>query len=57
MSGLLAPARYAQVIYLTAPPARPVLTRAAAGLPPAQQPRIVIRDLPPDAFTPDEEPR
>ena len=32
MAGLLAPARYAQVIYLTAPAARPVVTRAAAGL-------------------------
>jgi hypothetical protein len=53
MTGLLAPARYAQVIYLTAPAARPVLTRAAAGLPPAQQPRIVIRDLPPYAFAPE----
>jgi len=30
-----------------------VLTRAAAGLPPGQQPRIVIRDLPPDAVTPE----
>ena len=53
MGGLTGPARYAQVIYLTAPAARPVLTRAAAGLPPAQQPRIVIRDLPPYAFTPE----
>jgi hypothetical protein len=54
MTGLLSPARYAQVIYLAAPPARPVLTRAAAGLPPDWQPRIVIRDLPPSAFTPGE---
>jgi hypothetical protein len=53
MSGLLAPGRYGQVIYLTAPAARPVLGRAAAGLPASQQPRIVIRDLPPDAFTPE----
>ncbi len=52
MTGLLgSPARYAPVIYLAAPAARPVLTRAAADLPPGQQPRIVIRDLPPDAFT------
>jgi hypothetical protein len=50
MAGLLTPARYTQVIYLTAPAARPVLTRAAAGLPPGQQPRITIRDLPPDAI-------
>ncbi len=37
-AALPAPARYAQVIYLTAPPARPVVTRAAAGLPPASRP-------------------
>jgi hypothetical protein len=54
MTGLLAPARYAQVIYLTAPAARPVVARAAAGLPAGQQARIVIRDLPPSAFTPGE---
>ena len=53
MGGLLSPARYAQVIYLAAPAARPVLTRSAAGLPPAEQSRIVIRDLPPYAFTPE----
>jgi hypothetical protein len=53
MGGLLSPPRYAQVIYLTAPAARAVATRAAASLPPAQGPRIVIRDLPPSAFTPD----
>jgi hypothetical protein len=52
MGGLLTPARYAQVIYLTAPAARAVLTRAAAGLPPAQQSRIVIRDLPPTRSPP-----
>jgi hypothetical protein len=56
MTGLLAPARYAQVLYLTGRAARPVLTRAAAGLPPGQQARIVIRDLPSYAFPPDEEP-
>ena len=54
MAGLLAaPARYAQVLYLTAPPARPVVTRAAAGIPAGQQARIIIRDLPPAAFTPE----
>jgi hypothetical protein len=56
MTGLLTPARYTQLIYLTAPAARPVLTRAAAGLPPAQQPRITIRDLPPAAPTPETAP-
>ena len=55
MGGLLSgPARYAQVLYLTAPPARPVVTRSAAGIPPVQQARIIIRDLPPAAFTPEE---
>ena len=54
MGGLLAgPARYAQVLYLTAPPARPVVTRAAAGIPPGQQARIIIRDLPAPAFAPE----
>ena len=33
MTGLLSPMRYAQVVYLTAPPARPVVMRAAGGLP------------------------
>jgi hypothetical protein len=51
MAGLLSPLRYAQVIYLTAPPARAVVTRAAAELPPGEQARVVIRDLPPYAFT------
>jgi hypothetical protein len=53
MTGLLTPPRYGQVLYLTAPSARPVLTRAAASLPAAQQARVVIRDLPASAFTPE----
>ncbi len=53
MAGLLSPLRYAQVIYLTAPAARPVVTRAAASLPPGDQARMVIRDLPRYAFTPE----
>ena len=53
MGGLLSPPRYAQVIYLTAPAARPVVTRAAAGLPAAQAARVVVRDLPQSAFTPE----
>jgi hypothetical protein len=54
MAGLLAgPARYAQVLYLTAPPARPVVTRAAASVPADQQARIVVRDLPAYAFAPE----
>jgi hypothetical protein len=38
--------RYRQVVYLTAPAAWPVVTRAVAALPAPLQPRIVIRDLP-----------
>ena len=52
MGALLAgPARYAQVLYLTAPPARPVAARAAAAIPADRQARIIIRDLPGSAFT------
>ena len=53
MTGLLSPLRYAQVVYLTAPAARPVVTRAADGLPPGDQPRVVVRELPAAAFTPE----
>jgi hypothetical protein len=56
MTGLLAPMQYAQVIYLTAPAARPVVTRAAAGLPPGEHARITVRDLPESAYTPEPEP-
>ncbi len=53
MAGLLSPMRYAQVIYLTAPPARPVVMRAAASLPPGEQARVVVRELPAFAFPPE----
>ena len=53
MTGLLSPLRYAQVIYLTAPAARPVVTRTVAGLPAGEQARLVIRELPAAAFTPE----
>jgi len=54
MGGLLAgPARYAQVLYLTTPAARLVVTRAADAIPAVQQARIIIRDLPPYAFAPE----
>jgi hypothetical protein len=53
MAGLLSPLKYAQVIYLTAPAARPVVTRAAASLPPGDQARVVVRDLPAAAFAPE----
>jgi len=51
MGGLLVPVRYAQVVYLTAPAARPVVLRAAATLPAADQARVVVRDLPSYALT------
>ncbi len=50
MGGLLNPMRYAQVIYLTAPPAGPVVTRAAAALREEDQARVTVRDLPPSAL-------
>ena len=54
MSALLSgPGRYAQVLYLAAPPARPVVTRAAASVPADWQGRVIVRDLPPSAFTPE----
>jgi hypothetical protein len=53
MTGLLSPMRYAQVIYLTAPAARPVVTRAAASLPPGEQSRVVVRELPAVALAPE----
>jgi hypothetical protein len=34
------------VVYLTAPAARPVVTRAIDALPAPLRPRIVVRDLP-----------
>jgi hypothetical protein len=53
MTGLLAPMRYALVAYLAAPAALPVVTRAAASLPPGDQARIMVRELPPAAFAED----
>ncbi len=53
MTGLLAaPARYVQMLYLTAPPARPIVTRSAGRLPADWRDWIIIRDLPPAASTP-----
>jgi hypothetical protein len=56
MTGLLSPVRYAQVIYLTAPAARSVVTRPRGSLPAGEQPRVVIRELPAAAFTPEPQP-
>jgi hypothetical protein len=53
MTGLLSPMRYALVVYLAAPAARPVVTRAAASLPAGEQSRVAVRDLPVSAFTPE----
>ena len=53
MTELLTPMHYAQVIYLTAPAARPVVTRAAASLYEEEQSRIAVRDLPASAFAPE----
>jgi hypothetical protein len=50
MGGLLSPMRYAQVIYLTAPAAGPVVGRAAASLPEGERSRVVVRELPPSAL-------
>jgi hypothetical protein len=52
MNGLLSRRAYDQVVYLASPAARPVVTRAAAGLPAAQRGRVAIRDLPPTAGLP-----
>jgi hypothetical protein len=50
---LLTAMQYAQVIYLTAPAARPVVARTTAGLAPGEQARVAVRDLPPAAFAPE----
>ena len=52
MTGLLSPMRYATVVYLTAPAARPMVLRAAASLPAADQARVAVRDLPANAYNP-----
>ena len=52
MTELLTPMRYAQVVYLTAPAARSVVSRAVSSLPPGDQARMAVRDLPETAFTP-----
>jgi hypothetical protein len=52
LAGLLSPPRYAQVVYLTAPAARPVVARAAGNLPGSQRDRVAVRDLPAAAFLP-----
>ena len=53
MGELLTSMQYSLVVYLTAPAARPVVSRAAASLPPGEQPRIAVRELPAIAFLPE----
>jgi len=50
---LLTSTQYSLVIHLTAPAARPVVTRAAASLPLGEQPRIAVREVPAIAFLPE----
>ena len=50
MAELLTFTQYSLVIYLTAAAARPVVTRAVGSLPPGDQPRVTVRDLPAIAF-------
>lgn len=52
MTGLLSPARYATVVYLTAPVARSAVLHAVTSLPAADQSRVAVRDLPATAFHP-----
>lgn len=52
MDELLSSTRYSQVVYLTAPPARSVVNRVATVLPPEEQGRLAVRDLPAAAFPP-----
>jgi hypothetical protein len=53
MSGLLSPARYGLVLYLAAPAAMPVVTRAAAAFPPGQAARVAVGELPASAYAPE----
>jgi hypothetical protein len=43
-------ARYAQIVYLTAPAAISIVTRSIGALPEPLQHRMVARDLPPGAL-------
>jgi len=53
MTELLAPMRYASVVYLTSPAAHRVVTSAAARLGAAEQARLAIRGLPEYAYVPE----
>ena len=53
MAGLVSSVRYAQVIYLTAPAARSVVTRATGLLPDGERAPVTVRELPHGAFGPE----
>jgi hypothetical protein len=53
MGELLTSTQYSLVVYLIAPAAGPVVKRAAASLPPDDQPRVAVRALPAIAFLPE----
>jgi hypothetical protein len=53
MTEMLAGMQYASVVYLTAPAAHRVVTRAAARLGAADQARLAVRGLPENAFVPE----
>jgi hypothetical protein len=56
MGELLTATQYSLVVYLTAPAAGPVVKRAAASLPPDDQSRVAVQELPAIAFLPEPTP-
>lgn len=57
MTGMAGPDGYPRVIYLTASPARGVVTRCAEALPPGTPGEVTIWGLPPGASAPGASPR
>jgi hypothetical protein len=53
MGELLTSRQYSLVVYLTAPAAQAVVSRAAASLPPGERPHVTLRELPATAFVPE----
>ncbi len=52
ITGMLSSLKYATVVYLTAPGARSAVRHAVAALPPEDQAKVAVRDLPASAFRP-----
>jgi hypothetical protein len=52
ITGMLSSLKYATVVYLTAPGARSAVRHAVAALPPEDQAKVAVRDLPASAFWP-----